>query len=733
MKAAIRIQVLLLACIGAVGSMACGLGDSGEAIGAGGTRGVGGTGGAGIEAGALDATDSLLPDADAEAPAESGPEPPTSPVGPLTFRGPWAGKVTSLVESPIDSNKLFAIAGDRLFVSDDSGASWSGIDVPDSKATCVLPVPDGRLFVGTPKSIQMSSDDGSSWQVVSDGIESGMLFGIQVKGLAWEEGSPSRLWAGLGKYDAAPIWSKDDGSSTWTPSSNPPGWSSVNENAAVTDITVRRNTSANQTQVYATYELPFSAGGGVLCSQDGGNSFQSCSVGLPNVPYHSVSVYQDVVLIAGGHMYGSAYAGVYYSLDHGTSWNASTSGWSIPIASDVTRLAGGGYLAASFDGLMRTDSLSGTWTPVPSFDGLEVNSVLETSSGNLLAGLSVLGIQRSLDGTAWENVSKGIAMGKVRDAAVDPSATNRMIASLTTDNSGLVVQTETGTNGWAPLDSLEHPRFTFVSIETSGNWYVVSDGPTTISNDGLYVSRDEGDSFEFLGPLDGPNMDHQIVGLVEVQGDQHLTVAGKYFGSAMDPFVQTTTDGGKTWEELWRGQEGTVPSRLLQTQSGDVLLSIGGSGGGLLRIPIGGQPELLQAASVQGGIWDADVCFDHPEVMLVIGQPDPSVAVVTMLLSENGATTWAEVAGTATNAGEQIAKVAFHPFDCDRVFAATTNNRILLSEDRGENWIEMPDSNHLFAPEQMRVFRSSPTDGTLLLVGGGGIWGADLGPELTEN
>jgi hypothetical protein len=672
------------------------------------------------------------PDAAQDAPGEADSALPKDKVGPLEFLGPWAGEVTRLLESPSDPNKLIALASGKLFLSKDGGGAWAAVDSLKDTVYSVILSPDGRLFAGTGTAIVRSSDDGATWQTISTGIEPGLTFGIMPRALGWQPGSPARLWAGLSFYKAAPFWYLDDGSTAWKQWTEPAWWaaSPINGKAKFTDLQIRHDTASGKDQLFSTYEFDFSGGGGVVCSRDGMVAFEMCGAGLPASPFHRVHAYDGLVLIAGGHVFGSKWAGVFASTDAASTWTDFTGGWNNPVANDAVRLKNGTFAAGTYDrGLLTAPSLGATWTPVADLDGLEVSSILQHSTGALIAGFAVLGVRKSTDGAkSWQESGKGIAMANLENAAVDPASPTRMIASMSALNSGLVMQTDSGIDGWGIVKSLPHPRFKYVAIGASGRWYVVSDGPTTMGNDGLYVSKDQGASFELLGPLKNQLMDHTIVGLVEEQGGAKLTVAGKYFPNTdPSPFVQVTSDGGQKWTETWKGTKDQTAAHLVSVKTGDMYLSVGGAGGGLLHLPPAGSPELVQPAQWQGGAVDADVCFDDTKTMVGVGITKPNGFETAVLASSDGGGTWTPLA-PKLGTGEWVRGLAMHPLDCKIVFAATTASRVMISEDSGGTWKELAGSKALRPLRHVRVVRwNAPGAASLLLVGTGGIWGAGLG------
>ncbi|MBI5534447.1 MAG: hypothetical protein HY898_17110 [Deltaproteobacteria bacterium] len=708
--------VLALACFAG----GCGSSSSGEPQSAGGASPDGSV------------ADAPEPEAGTDALADSdAPQAVQGTYGELAFKGPWGAEVTRIVRSPLDPARIFAVASGVLFHSKDGGASWTALAASQYSVHSVIALADGRIFAGTDIDIVVSADDGVTWKAISAGIEPAYGFGVQVKGLAWQPGSPARLWAGLASYKTAAIWYLEDGSTTWSAWTPPPGWepSPQGQNPAqISDISVQPDPAPGKDFIVATFDRAFSSGGGVYCSRDSGTTFEDCGAALPESPFMRVRLYDGVVLIAGGHVFGSAWAGVYSSKDQAKTWQAFNGGWPNPVANDVIELQDGTYAVGSYSrGLMIAQSLGGSWTPEPELDGQEVSAVFQADNGDLFAGSPVLGFKRRKAGASlWENASTGLAKAPTVDATLDPAKPDRMLASINALNSGMVLQTDTGIDGWGPIASLPHPRYTYLSIGASGRWYVVSDGPTTQSNDGIYASSDQGKTWDFLGPLAGPNMDHQISGILEDAAGATLVATGTTFGQEAAPFIMVSSDAGASWEQAWKGAVQTSAGRAVRTDDGDVFLAVGGAGGGMVHLAKGGTASLLELTELAGGIVDADVCASNPKQMIASGMVDKTGSAVKVLKTTDAGASWKEVPQVAGK-NEFVTKLALHPYDCQVVFAVTSGRKVRASKDGGTSWQDMSGPVELSSFEQLRVVRSSAYKGMLLLVGGGGIVAAELG------
>ena len=673
-------------------------------------------------------TTTVPPDAGGggQAGADAGPASYTGSVGTPTFLGPWGGAASKLAEDPSLAGRVYAIVGGQVFRSTDHGTTWTAAAPVDFGAASLLVLADGTLLVGSELDLLSSTDQGQSFQSIKGNVEQGYGIGIRVTGIAHQDGSPGRLWITLANYQTAPIWTLPDGDTTWLPWSPPAGWAAdpLNGVARFSSIDVQPDSGSPATLVFASYEEDFGAGGGVFCSLDSGTTFAACATGLPSMPFHRIRIYDDAVVVAGGQIFGSAFAGLYYSTTHGSSWIQSAQGWSDPIANDFLRLPSGDILAASYGrGIMRAPSLSGAWAEQPGFPGMEVNSLLALASGDLLAGPEQLGVYRSADDAqSWQMSAEGLDLAEVSDSCVDPMEPATVLAAMSSLNSGLVIRTDTGIDGWGVVPALPHPRFNYLTIGDSGRWYVVSNGPTNQANDGVYVSSDGGQSFQFIGPLTGALMDHDIYGVVERQGGNELLVAGQYWADGnWAPFVTQSLDGGQTWSERFVGQTQHVPSRLVDTASGDLFLAVNGES--VVHLDPSFAQTTLEIPGVAGGaVIDVAACYRDASNLLAVGQTDPNAYAFSAFVSHDGGGSWTEAAFGAAD-GEVPLWVASHPYDCNLVLLATSNGRLLSSSDGGQAWSEIALGATLtLALRGLDLVRLRDDYGaTLLLNGVGGI------------
>ncbi|MFH2008111.1 MAG: hypothetical protein ABI333_16130 [bacterium] len=645
-------------------------------------------------------------------------------VGDVTFVGPWGGATTVIVEDPTQAGRVYAVVGDRPFRSDDDGATWQRLaDPPAGRALSLLVLPDGRVAMGSDVDVLISADQGDSWQDITGNMEAGLGYGIMAHGLAYETGNATRLWAALNTYSTAPLWFLPEGDTTWQPWNAPAGWDTnpLNGAALFRSIDARVDSGSGQTFIFTTYEESFGSGGGVFCSVDSGATWNDCSGSLPAVPYNRVRIFDGQIVLAGGQMFGSAYAGVYYSEDDGASWTQAVGGWSEPVGNDFIRLQSGEFVVATYgNGILRSADLTAPWTAFPGFDGMEVHTLIELASGELLAGPEQLGVARNADdGTPWSFSSEGLELAAVDSVAVDPAEPMSLLAAMSSLNSGLVLHTTEGLAGWHVIDTLPFPRYSLVHISGSGRWYVVSDGPTGQANDGIYRSVDGGGTWEFLGPEQGSMMDHDLIGILELEQPQRLVTAGQYWaGGERRPFLLETTDGGATWSQLWLGEPDHASSALVRSPEGSYLIAVQNES--IVRVSATGDTSetLTIPAVVDGQVTALAGCEASADRLAAVGLVDDQTYDFGVFYSADGGTTWSTL-DFAPNPNERPRFVALHPHDCSLVFLSTSEGRLLHSSDAGLSWTDL-DLGATLGITGLRVVPVAANHEAVLLVYGTG-------------
>ena len=238
---------------------------------------------------------------------------------------------TVLQAFDIDSTSVIVGTNHGVYVSRDSGRSWSVSDAGLTQLDVTALKVDGNMvFAGTDSGIYSSTDRGASWRASGSG-----LAGIPVNSIGVDGANVFACTDGAG------VFMSTDGGTTWT---------EINAgltNLSVNSITFLANTPFAGTQgngvfmfngnwtpvsdgLGATSIVGLAAvggdifaatyGGGVFLSTDNGTSWTTSNTGLANLYVRSIVAKGTSLFVAtqGG--------GIFKSTDEGRDWFASNAG-----------------------------------------------------------------------------------------------------------------------------------------------------------------------------------------------------------------------------------------------------------------------------------------------------------------------------------------------------------------------------------------------------------------------
>ncbi len=644
-------------------------------------------------------------------------------VGAVNHVGPLGGEVTHLAEDPSAPGHLFATVSGVLYESDDEGATWSQSPFDNStlNTDCelvftVMFTDDGTLYLGTETKVYRSVDGGETFDSITYNLPGGYTYA-----LAWMDGEPATLWAGLWLNPTTPLWSLAEGETSWQGHTPPAPW----EEIGITDVA-----AAADGLLLATWtDSGFAVGGGVLRFDPALEQFEATGA-LPDSPFYRVEAHEDLVLVAGGNMFGSLTAGVYSSADVGDSWTREDDGWTELYATEVTRLEDGSLLAGSYmHGLMEADGPGGAWTPVEAYDGYSFLSVLQTASGTRLGGMEVQGIVASADGESWAASSDGIEQMILDDAGADPADRDRMLAISSGQNTGIALATDDGGAHWNGIPALPNPRYSMITIRPSGRWYAGMDGPISYGDDGLYVSEDQGETFRFLGPLGDDHATHTITDVFDSADGQRLVAVGQYFSPAT-VLVMTSDDGGENWETAYEAGEETngYAGRISGMGGAGLLVPVYQLDGGLLHIDEQGGSELLEVEGAVLGAMDGGSCRGGEAYYALVQLDEDDLYTVAIQRSEDAGQSWElleEFGANPAAMGAYGVQLVVHPSDC-QVLVLANGDVVRYSLDGGDSWETLAEAARLPLIRNLRLVPLADGEAMILAAGLGGVLTIEL-------
>lgn len=377
------------------------------------------------------------------APAESSAVTSTAPA-PVTWRSlrePGSGgRISSVAISPFDANRVL-IGGDMLGVglTTNGGASWqatTGFASWEINDFTWHPTSQMVVWVGTLSGPYRSADAGRTWTAKRVGLPVGDFpYSAPIQKVLIDPSNTTHLLAfggnqrramigGTGALNFGTVYESSDGGNTWST------LSSVGTDVNILDVVT---VGGNLDTIYVA-----ALDKGVLRSVDGGRTWSSVNIGLPNLkvrgletdPTHPgtmwAAVERDETATAGVYRPG----GIFRTTDGGATWTAANTG--LPQYADAVKANSTSMMSIhrSADGTLftadqgyksqaRFRSVDGglTWTPANTafakfYPASGAPYVWATSSDSrrVVGGTSDTILGSSDAGTTWKD------LGNVQDS-----------------------------------------------------------------------------------------------------------------------------------------------------------------------------------------------------------------------------------------------------------------------------------------------------------------------------
>lgn len=442
------------------------------------------------------------------------------------------------------------------------------IESIDSVVDVSISADGSKAFViGEDGSISTSADGGESWgNPTSFGIANGvgvaaradgsLVFGIQEDG-DFVVGNPNKN-----------SWSVKPTSGVWPPSTErfygPYG----------TSIEYYEFGMATAAAIAASQDgarlVAVGRSGGVIVSDDGGVTWKSKRIGVPD-QLHDVAISSD-----GFHVIAVGAGGdTYVSTDGGDNWAANPSRSKLDLHSVSLSRNGQRAVAVGAGGVIRTSRDGGkTWSTSANYHDRRVAKLALSQNG--LKAVAVLAdgrIFRSIDGgKAWASildetagVSAKVASYRVTDAKISDAGTEIAVAL----SDGSLINSQDGGKNWELTRSdlraqYHNGEIGFAAICCNLDGLVVAGGGPK-----LRVRRNPKSQWE---QIDSPSP-AGVIGLKSSIDGRFILVGGS-FGD-----LYVTNDGGASWSTYSRSkQEGIAESDIWLFQNYGFISSISWGG-----------------------------------------------------------------------------------------------------------------------------------------------------------
>src|SRR6266480_2050473 len=651
--------------------------------------------------------------------------------------GPPGGDVFDAAVSTVDSSiALAGIApdgsfGGTLYRSSDEGTTWSeiqsldGISVFDTEFAT-----DGTAFLGTQDSVRESTDGGLSWVTLNLGIGAN----DQVFDVALDPSDSSIIWAGIADASGSQpvnIMRSTDGGATWA-NRTPPLAAPISGRGIAVD-------PGDSNTVIAVFGGDF-GGGQVWVTTDGGDSWTDRSAGLPDNPMQAVVYDGNRLLVGGGQLFGSENVGLYQSTDLGATWTPLHDGtWPVLVVDAIAVDPDDALtilVAVDGSGVNRTTDGGATWEIGVGGTGSLAGRSLRFRPGtstDLFLGTSSLAVFRSTDGgDTFAQSSNGISELNLFSVDANPLAPDELaVAFQGANNGGLLSSTDAGVT-WQ-IESAPPTRYSAVRFAPDGTLYVISSGPSSIAQEGLYRRENNG-TWTPLGPDQGNLFESDLDTMRFSHNNPNLILlGGADFGVAgFEGTIWRSTDAGQSWNKVFESSAGTfervtdieiVEDGTDQNMVAAWTSESGDNIGGALRSTDGGASWFDSSSGLPA-------FFRGPR--LCASPTDPQTLLVSAWLSfQSGGlfrTTDAGVTWTSTGwtGNQTVGDVACHPLDDQTLFVTQLSggDAVLRSQDAGATFTPFANGlENVVAPRELAFAGSS----RLLLASAKGSYATDLG------
>jgi len=614
--------------------------------------------------------------------------------GVWSTHGPDGGIIHSIAIAKSSSNIAFAGAsGGGFYKSLDGGSTWNPIGTDifqisalDITQIAVDPTNPLKVYASATKNLVgfafKSTDGGATWvsPVVSD----------YASGIAIAPSNPSILYV-----SGAPNAVKStDGGATWNPI-----YPRNNFSVAV------HPTSPNIVYIGQLNSITKSTDGGATWTGLGGGLGGGAYVAIAIDPVTPTTVYA-----------GTDETGVYKSTDSGANWtslgpragmfNLSVTGIAIDPASPNTVYASG--LSGDGTGVYKSIDGGAHWTQTPHPDSALALAINPTTPATLLAGTSIAGMSKTIDGgTSWSVSNGGLVNTTIGAIATDPSSPGTTYAGSALR--GDVYRSIDGGTSWTATASPGTNQVYALAVDPTAPGTVYA-GSGFFA--GVLKSIDAGVSW---APLNSnPHPLNAFALLLDPTNAQIVYAGGPLSG------VYRSSNGGASWAVMNNGLPPLVVSMAINPSAPATLYAGLDSWNG----PFAG----VYKTTNSGGLWSAvNNGLSGPTgaavVALAVDPTAPNTVYAAVETSgvfktTNGGTSW-----TSMNAGLGSLLISSMVMDAalpSTLYVGTRDGGVYVSIKGAASWASANDG--LFnldvrslASEPGRVYAGTTGDGTFVM------------------
>ncbi len=542
-------------------------------------------------------------------------------VGTNLFTGTWHGGVfistdngtswvntgltnTSVISLAVSGTNLFAGTWDGVFLSTNSGASWTSVNTGLTNTFIqALAISGTNLFAGTNTGVFRSTNNGINWNAVNNGLTD-----LDIECFLF---SGTNIFVGT------------NGGGIFISTNNGTSWTAVN--TGLTNLEIECFLASGTNIFVGT------SGGGVFISTDNGSSW--VNAGLSTRFVHALAIsgtnlfagtsisgvyrstnngtswtqvntglttrYVYALAVSGMNIFaGTLFGGVFLSTNNGASWIAINNGVTTSVQS--VALTGTNLFAGTYGGgVFNSTNIGASWTPTNTGLPIDISVYAFVSSGtNLFAGTSSRVFRSTNNGTSWTAVSSGMPNTVVLALAV--SGTNLFAGTV----SGVFISTNNGASWTMVNNGLTNTYVRSLAVSGTNLFAGTTNGVFLSANNGTSwteVNNGLTDTYVFSLAVSGTNLFAGTYGGVFISTNNgaswtvvnngltntyvwSLAVSGtNLFAGINGGGVFLSTNNGTSWMEVNNGLSNSIVQALAVSNTN---LFAGTYGGGVWRRPL---------------------------------------------------------------------------------------------------------------------------------------------------
>ena len=366
-----------------------------------------------------------------------------------------------------------------IYMSDDNGNTWSNVNnnITDSSICCLVSNSSG-IYAGSMDGggIFKTTDNGASWNSSNTGLPTGWF---SVNALVVKD---TTVYAGIQTPISNSIYKSSNGGLTWTFCSNISSY--------ITELSVCGNKIFMGTEngVYYSTDgqnwLPVNTGltnkyiksfavngldiftgtmGGVFLLTESSTSWTPVNNGINTFSFNAIDNINN-------HLFaGERNTGIYYTGDHGNTWEAKNNGLSdLQIVSMETN--GISVYTGTYYGVYKTNDNGNNWSVINNIGlpyGYAARKIIAKGSNIFIA--TSLGIYKSLDnGATWSIANTGLPSTSVLSIAIDSNGN----VYATINDVGVFLSSDNGAN-WVNISN-GFPGMIYTSCITTSDSYILT-------------------------------------------------------------------------------------------------------------------------------------------------------------------------------------------------------------------------------------------------------------------